>query len=82
MTNILIAGAKGRMGQALLRCAQLMPGITVAGQIDLGQDLRDFIAGADVVIDFTFHQSTVPLAQICARHKKAMVIGTTGHSEA
>jgi 4-hydroxy-tetrahydrodipicolinate reductase len=82
MTNIIIAGAKGRMGQALLRCAQQMPGISVAGQIDLGQDLRDVIAGADVIIDFTFHQSTVPLAQICARHNKAMVIGTTGHSEA
>jgi len=82
MTNIIIAGARGRMGQALLRCAEGMPGITVAGQIDLGQDLRDCVAGGDVVVDFTFHESTVPLAQICARHKKAMVIGTTGHSEA
>jgi len=34
-----------------------------------------------VVVDFTFHESTVPMARICAEHKKAMVIGTTGHSD-
>ena len=81
MTRILIAGAKGRMGQALARCAQAVPGVAVAGQFDLGQDLRGLIAEGDVVIDFTFHDSTVPLARICAEHKKAMVIGTTGHSD-
>ena len=44
--------------------------------------MRAFIAGGDVVVDFTFHESTVPLAGICAEHKKPIVIGTTGHSEA
>jgi 4-hydroxy-tetrahydrodipicolinate reductase len=82
MTRLIIAGAKGRMGQALLRCAEAMPGLAIAGQFDLGQDLRDFIAGGDVVIDFTFHESTVPLARICAKHKKPMVIGATGHTDA
>jgi 4-hydroxy-tetrahydrodipicolinate reductase len=82
MTNIIIAGAKGRMGQTLLRCAEAIPGVLVTGRIDLGEDLRDCVAGGDVVVDFTFHESTVPLAQICAQHKKAMVIGTTGHTEA
>jgi 4-hydroxy-tetrahydrodipicolinate reductase len=81
MTKIIIAGAKGRMGQSLLRWAQTMPGIAVTGQIDRGLDLGDFIGGCDVVVDFTFHESSVPLAQICARHKKALVLGTTGHSE-
>ena len=55
MTRIIIAGAKGRMGQALLRCAAGNAGLTVTGQIDLGQDLRGCIADADVVIDFTSH---------------------------
>jgi 4-hydroxy-tetrahydrodipicolinate reductase len=81
MTRLIIAGAKGRMGQALIRCAQSIPGLAVAAQFDLGQDLREFIADGDVVVDFTFHESTVPMAEICASHKKAMVIGTTGHSE-
>jgi dihydrodipicolinate reductase len=45
MTNIIIAGAKGRMGQALLRCAKAMPGVAITGQIDSGQDLGECIAG-------------------------------------
>jgi 4-hydroxy-tetrahydrodipicolinate reductase len=82
MTNIIIAGAQGRMGQTLLRCAKSIPDLTVIGQIDLGQDLRQCVAAGDVVVDFTSHESTVPLAQICAQHKKPMVIGTTGHDDA
>lgn len=82
MTRVVIAGAKGRMGQALSRCAENIPAITVAGQIDAGDDLRAVIDDANVVIDFTFHESTAGLARICAAHHKAMVIGTTGHSEA
>jgi 4-hydroxy-tetrahydrodipicolinate reductase len=81
MTNVIIAGAKGRMGQALLRCAESIPGIKITGQVDMGQNLGDCIEAGEVVVDFTFHESTVPLAQICAEHHKAMVIGTTGHDE-
>jgi 4-hydroxy-tetrahydrodipicolinate reductase len=81
MTRIIIAGAKGRMGQALARCAEGIPGLAVTGQFDVGEDLRGLIAEGDVVVDFTFHESTVPLARICAEHNKAMVIGTTGHSD-
>jgi 4-hydroxy-tetrahydrodipicolinate reductase len=82
MTKIIIAGAKGRMGLALLRGAETIPEITVAGQIDLGDDVRTVIDSTDVVIDFSFHESTAPLARVCAAHGKPMVIGTTGHTEA
>ncbi len=82
MTNIIIAGAKGRMGLALLRCAEKMPALNVSARIDLGDDLDAVLGGADVVIDFTFHQSTVSMARLCAARQKAIVIGTTGHSEA
>jgi 4-hydroxy-tetrahydrodipicolinate reductase len=82
MTRIIIAGAKGRMGQALLRVAEKLPGLVVAARIDLGQELASVIQDADVVVDFTAHEVTVPFARLCARHKKAMVIGTTGHTGA
>ncbi|HXR07549.1 MAG TPA: 4-hydroxy-tetrahydrodipicolinate reductase [Candidatus Acidoferrum sp.] len=82
MTRLIIAGCKGRMGQALRRCAEGLPGLALAGQFDQGQDLRDFIAAGDVVLDFTWHEATVPLARVCAEHKKAMVIGATGHTGA
>ena len=80
MTRIIIAGAKGKMGQALLRVAENFPGLAVAAQIDRGQELAGVIQDADVIVDFSAHEVTVPFARLCAQHKKAMVIGTTGHS--
>jgi 4-hydroxy-tetrahydrodipicolinate reductase len=82
MTKIIIAGAKGRMGHALLRCAETNPAITVSGRIDLGDDLDAVLGQADVVVDLTFHESTLAFARLCAARQKAIVIGTTGHSEA
>ena len=66
MTKIIIAGCKGRMGQALLRCADTMPAIAVSGRIGAGDDLGAALGPADVVIDFTSHESTVPFARLCA----------------
>jgi 4-hydroxy-tetrahydrodipicolinate reductase len=82
MTKVIITGAKGQMGQALLRCAERMPDLVVTGRVDLGEDLGEVLAGADVVIDFTFHECTVPFARLCAAEKKSIVIGTTGHTAA
>ena len=82
MTRVIITGAKGRMGQALIRCAAALADIEVAGQIDLGDNLADCIDKADVVIDFTFHDTTAGFAEICAAKGKAMIVGTTGHTDA
>jgi 4-hydroxy-tetrahydrodipicolinate reductase len=82
MTRILINGSKGRMGQALIRCATLIPELQVAGQIDQGDDIRSVIKECDAVIDFSFHNATAGIAELCAEQKKALVIGTTGHSDA
>jgi 4-hydroxy-tetrahydrodipicolinate reductase len=82
MTKIIITGARGRMGLALLHCAERISDIEVVGQIDAGDDIRKTIERADVVIDFSFHEATANFAEECARHKKGLVIGTTGHSDA
>ncbi|MFO1488524.1 MAG: 4-hydroxy-tetrahydrodipicolinate reductase [Verrucomicrobiota bacterium] len=79
-TKIIITGAKGRMGQALIRCAAAMPALQVVGQIDQGDDLNALIGKCDAVIDFSFHSATADVTEICQRNKKAIVIGTTGHS--
>ena len=81
MTKVIINGSKGRMGQALLDCAKRMPQIQIVGQLDLGDELRPVIEGCDVVIDFSYHTVTAPTAAICAKYKKPLVIGTTGHTE-
>ena len=81
-TKLIITGAKGRMGQTLLSCAERSPEVQVIGQIDLGDDLLGLIKETDAVIDFSFHDATGQFASVCAEHRKALVIGTTGHSEA
>ena len=80
MTKTIITGSKGRMGQALLACAARIPELEVVGAIDHGDDLAAIIGKADVVIDFSFHSATLGVAELCAKNKKAIVIGTTGHS--
>ena len=79
MTKIIITGSKGRMGHTLISCAANYTDLQVVGQIDQGDDLRSFIEAGDVVIDFSSHSATPAIAALCAAHKKALVIGTTGH---
>ncbi len=81
-TKIIITGSKGRMGQMLVACAARQPDLQVVGQVDLGDDLGAVIDRCDAVIDFSFHDATLPVARLCAERKKALVIGTTGHKEA
>src|ERR1043165_9496741 len=81
MTKVIITGSKGRMGQTLVTCAARIPEIQVTGQIDQGDDLGQVIGQGDVVVDFSFHSVTASVAELCAKHHKALVIGTTGHSE-
>jgi 4-hydroxy-tetrahydrodipicolinate reductase len=81
MTRIIITGSKGRMGKALLACAPQHGGIEVVGQVDLGDDLASVIGKGDVVIDFSSHQATPRVAELCTQNKKALVIGTTGHND-
>ena len=80
MTKLIITGAKGRMGRALVAGAGRNPDLQIVGEIDLGSDLLNVIKEGDVVIDFSFHDATLAIAQACAEHEKALVIGTTGHS--
>ena len=68
------------MGQALLSCGEANPDIEIAAGIDVGDSLADVIAASDAVIEFSFHEITLSVAELCAEHKKALVIGTTGHT--
>ncbi len=77
--NIAIIGAKGRMGQANIAAAR-EAGANVVATLDQGDDLATGIAAADVVIDFSFHSATAEVIRLCVAAKKALVIGTTGHS--
>ena len=81
MTKVIINGHKGRMGQALISCADALNDFEVVGQVDQGDELSAVIDNCDVVIDFSFHEITLPTAKLCAEKGKAVIIGTTGHSD-
>ena len=81
MTRIIITGSKGRMGQALVSCAKNFRELEIAGQVDVGDDLGAVIERGDVVVDFSLPTATVGVADLCVKHQKALVIGTTGHTD-
>jgi len=79
--HILINGAKGRMGHALADAAKDL-GIAIGATVDLGDDLGTALAACDVVVDFSSPQATRAVLELAIARKKAVVIGTTGHSSA
>jgi len=80
--RVIICGAKGRMGRALVACAQADPELTLGGEVDWGDDLSAVIHAGDVVVDFSVREATEAIARMAAQHRKALVIGTTGHTDA
>ena len=51
-------------------------------RITIADGLEGIVEGGDVVLNFTAPEPTVEVARICGRSGKAMVVGTTGLSEA
>ena len=79
--KILVTGCRGRMGEAVIACANADPGVTPERQIDVGDPLAENLAACDAVIDFSFHGFTSELVAACVTSGKLLVIGTTGHTE-
>ncbi len=77
--RLCIHGSKGRMGQALIRCAAEDPKLQVTAEVDTGDDFAAALAQCDAVIDFSATHITPQVAQACADAGKVLVIGTTGH---
>ena len=80
--RLLIHGSKGRMGQAILATVKGDPEISIAAEIDKGDDFLATLPGCDMVIDFSHYTLTEGIAKACVGAGKRMVIGTTGHTDA
>ena len=84
--QLAIAGASGRMGQAVAAVAQMRGGVDVAARFGRagGPGLVDrnaALAAAQVVVDFTTGAASAELATLAAeRGGPALVIGSTGFS--
>ncbi len=80
MTKVIITGARGRMGQALVSCAKSFPRLEVVAALGRDDDLAAVIARSEVVIDFSSPLATRGFVELCTKNQKAIVIGTTGHA--
>ena len=81
MTKICVSGSNGKMGSRIIELAKDDPELNVAGQFDIDGDAEGSIKGCDCLMEFTSPKSTIEHLVICAKLKKAMVIGTTGLSD-
>lgn len=80
MTNLLILGRSGRMGQALIEAAEADENAAVVQTHDHGENLLNAFDGVDAAIDFTMHNFTQSVLETAKENGVPLVIGTTGHS--
>jgi 4-hydroxy-tetrahydrodipicolinate reductase len=80
MIRVAVAGAAGRMGQAVVAAVGAATDMELTGRADpaLGATLADVLDDADVVVDFTQPDQALPNARACLDAGVHAVIGTTG----
>ncbi|HST54874.1 MAG TPA: 4-hydroxy-tetrahydrodipicolinate reductase [Solirubrobacteraceae bacterium] len=84
MIAVAVAGAAGRMGEAVCAAVEGAQDMQLVGRADprLGTSLQDVLAAADVVVDFTRPDTALENALACVRAGVHVVIGTTGFDPA
>ena len=78
--RVLLVGAAGRMGKTILDLARNDPKIDIVAQCDLGDAIEPAIKNCDVAIDFSNSSAIDEISRAALQYRKALVIGTTGHS--
>jgi 4-hydroxy-tetrahydrodipicolinate reductase len=78
--RVAVAGAAGRMGQAVVAAVEAADDLQLTGKADpqLGVALADVLGDADVVVDFTRPNTALANALACLDAGVHVVIGTTG----
>jgi 4-hydroxy-tetrahydrodipicolinate reductase len=78
--RVAVAGAAGRMGQAVCAAVEGADDLELTGRADpaLGTTLAEVLADADVVVDFTQPDTALSNALECVAAGVHVVIGTTG----
>jgi 4-hydroxy-tetrahydrodipicolinate reductase len=78
--RVALIGARGRMGQTILDLAKADPKIDIVGQCDLGDSIERTLKDCEVAIDFSNADAIDDVCRTALQRRKALVIGTTGHS--
>jgi 4-hydroxy-tetrahydrodipicolinate reductase len=84
MIRVAVAGAAGRMGEAVCAAVEGADDMELVGRADplLSSTLADVLPDAEVVVDFTTPQTALENALACVRAGVHVVIGTTGFDPA
>jgi len=78
--GVAVAGAAGRMGEAVCAAVEGAEDTALAGRADpdLGVELAEVLGEADVVVDFTTPETALANATACLEAGVHAVVGTTG----
>lgn len=79
--RVLLVGAAGRMGKTVRELAENDPNVQIAAECDLGDSIEPAMKNCEVAIDFSQPDSIDEICRAASRHRKSLVIGTTGHSQ-
>jgi 4-hydroxy-tetrahydrodipicolinate reductase len=93
MIRVVLLGAAGRMGRAIVAVAGPMEDVTIKACVDREPNFpevggvwtsraADVVAAGDVVVDFSSPEGTLEAAGLCAARGAPLVTGTTGLGEA
>src|SRR5438046_1586981 len=78
--RVLLVGAAGRMGKAIVDLAKDDPKIDMVAQCDFGDAIEPAMKRSNVVIDFSHPGAIEEICRAALQHRRPLVIGTTGHS--
>ena len=84
MIRVGVAGAAGRMGEAVCAAVEGAEDLELAGRADpqLGTPLADILGDVEVVVDFTRPDTALENALACVDAGVHVVMGTTGFDPA
>lgn len=80
MIRVAVAGAAGRMGEAVCAAVDAAEDLALTGKADpaLGVELAAVLDGCDVVVDFTRPDTALDNARAALAAGRHVVVGTTG----
>ena len=91
MTNIVICGANGKMGQTIYRCVRDRDDCKIIGGVDLNTEkyadfpiyssVSELPEKPDVIIDYSHPSCLSSLLEYCKTNGTPVVLATTGYSD-
>ncbi len=78
--RVAVLGARGRMGQEVVRAVESADDLVLAASYDDGDELD--LAGVDVAVDFTTPDAVMGNLRACLDAGVSAVVGTTGFDDA